>query len=176
MTEEDRPLCGAETNDGTPCKHSASRDDGRCHIHTDIDDGSGSPGRPTKLTHQRQENIAQALEAGVGFKASCEAAGIDPSTGRRWLNIGEEQDEGIFSEFHTRITRARGVGKLDLSESIVQIAKERGDAGTLLRYLQHIEGGELSQEDKDELAGLNLIVPDVAKRPAESEPESETNS
>lgn len=169
MSDED--ICGYETaGDGSPCQNPP-QEDGWCwlpgHGESDDDestDESDAPqvGRPTKLTHQRQEQIAVALEGGVGFKAACEAAGITKQTGHRWLNKGEEQDEGIFCDFYTRITRARGHGKQELSQSIVEMAKENNDPRTLLKYLQHVEGGELSQEGDEELAGLNLVVPEVA--------------
>ena len=162
MSDEERELCGVETSKGAPCQNYAES----CPWH---DDDPPETGRPSKLSRDRQENIALALEAGVSFKAACEANGIDRDTGHRWMRLGEDQDEGELSDFHDRITRARGVGKQDLSNSIVRIAKQNDDARTLLKYLQHIEGGEASQEDED-LAGLNLVVPEIAER-AEAETE-----
>lgn len=167
MSEEDEyETCGHPTAADEPCQLPASRDDGRCHMHTSID--PASVGRPTKLSYERQERIATALERGVSFKAACQATGIPPQRGHRWLQRGEEQEEGEFREFHDRITRARGMGKADLSQTIVEIAKDKQDAATLLKYLQHIEGGEASQED-DAMAGLNLVVPDVALRETSDE-------
>jgi transposase-like protein len=149
-------ICGAECTDGSPCENPADS----CPWH--CADDPPETGRPTKLSYERQEQIAQTLESGVAFKAACEAAGISEATGHRWLRLGEDEEEGEFSEFRQRITRARGVGKYDLSQSIVEIAKETNDARTLLKYLQHVEGGEASNEE--ELAGLNLVVPEVAQR------------
>lgn len=166
MTDDD--ICGeptGENGDGPPCQLTAGwgrdADHGPCRNHEDDEV------RPRKLSHDRQENIALALEAGVSFKAACEANGIGEDTGHRWLRLGEDQDEGSLSEFYERITRARGVGKQDLSNSIVRIAKDNGDARTLLKYLQHIEGGEAGQED-EALAGLNLVVPEVAELESEA--------
>lgn len=88
------------------------------------------------------------------------------------MRKGENQDDGEFHQFRQRVTRARGHGKAELSRSIIEIAKERKDAATLLRYLQYIEAGEASQPD-DVLAGLNLVVPDVARRADSGESESE---
>lgn len=158
MTDDE--LCGEPTTKGHPCRNTKSS----CPWHST--DDPPDTGRPSKLSHDRQENIALSLEAGVSFKAACEANGIDRDTGHRWLRLGEEQDEGELSDFHDRITRARGVGKLDLSNSIVRIAKENDDARTLLKYLQHIEGGEAGQDDES-LAGLNLVVPEIAQRESE---------
>lgn len=156
--------CGHPTQngDGPPCQNPPSESDGRCWLHTDLSEPE-DVGRPTKLDHQRQEIIAQAIEQGHSFRSACEQAGITKSTGHRWMKVGEDHDEGIFSDFHDRITRARGVGKSEIERSIVDICKDRKDAATLLRYLKHIEGGHAAAED-DELAGINLIVPEIAKR------------
>lgn len=154
MTDDE--LCGEETSKGTPCQNPADS----CPWH---DDDPPETGRPSKLSHDRQEGIALALEAGVSFKNACEANGIDAETGHRWLRLGEDQEEGELCEFYDRITHARGVGKQELSNSIVRIAKQQDDARTLLKYLQHIEGGEAGQDDED-LAGLNLVVPEIAQR------------
>jgi hypothetical protein len=162
MTTDDN--CGWPTASGDACRNPASGDDGRCWIPSHGDEGAENPhGRPTKLTHQRQEVIAGAIEAGHSFRAACEQAGISKQTGHRWMKTGEGQDEGIFNDFHDRITRARGVGKVEIERSIVDICRDRQDASTLLRYLKHIEGGHAAAED-DELAGINLIVPEIAKR------------
>lgn len=157
-------ICGFEkTTTGRPCQNPAG-DNGRCHIPSHNPGGDDeNPGRPTKLTHQRQETIAAAIERGHSFRSACEQAGINRDTGYRWMKQGEDQNEGIFSDFYDRITRARGVGTAQIEESIREICEERQDAATLLRYLKHIQGGHISAED-DELAGLNLIVPEGAKR------------
>jgi transposase-like protein len=169
MTDDEQDICGEPTGEdgnGSPCKRPAGwgRDEPRGPC---VDHVTDQP-RPRKLTTRRQENIAQALEAGVSFKAACEASGISKEAGHRWLRLGEEYDEGLVSDFRNRITRARGQGKFELANSIVEIAKETNDAGTLLRYLQHVEGGEAGQDDED-LAGLNLVVPDIAARPEQNE-------
>lgn len=155
--------CGyGDTHSGEPCGNPASEADGRCWLHSDHREPE-DVGRPTKLDHQRQEVIAQAIEQGHSFRSACEQAGINKATGHRWMKVGEDQDEGVFCDFHDRITRARGVGKAAIEQSVLDICRERKDAATLLRYLKHIEGGHASAED-DQLAGLNLIVPEAAKR------------
>lgn len=162
MTDD---ICGEPTGDGDgePCQLPAGwgRDEstGPCSNHVD-----DTP-RPRKLSYERQERIAQALEAGNSFKVACEANGISKDTGHRWLRLGEDEDEGALSDFYDRITRARGMGKAELESSIVEIAKETNDARALLKYLQHIKGGE--DGDGEDLAGLNLVVPEIAQREPE---------
>lgn len=157
MTDD---ICGEPTGAGEPCKRSAGwgrdADEGPCADHM------GDGVQPRKLSYELQERIASDLERGVSFKNACEANGISEDTGHRWRRLGEEQDEGALSEFSERVTRARGAGKRTIAQSIVDIARENDDSRTLLKYLQYIEGGEQSQDE--ELAGLNLVVPEVAQR------------
>jgi len=160
-----RDVCGStDTASGEPCRNSVES----CPWHDPNADEDDVPetGRPSKLSHARQERIAQILEGGGSFEVACASAGIAPRTGHRWMRRGEEQDEGKFAQFRQRVLRARGHGKVELATSVIEIAKEKGDAATLLRYLRYIEAGEESQED-DALAGLNLVVPDVAHRDGE---------
>ena len=160
MTDD---TCGyGDTQSGEPCSNPASEEDDRCWLHTSLNEPE-DVGRPTKLTRQRQEVIASAIEQGHSFRSACEQAGIPKQTGHRWMKLGEDQDEGVYHDFYDRITRARGVGKSEIEQSIVDICKQKKDAATLLRYLKHIEGGHAAAED-DELAGLNLIIPEVAQR------------
>lgn len=63
------------------------------------------------------------------------------------MSAGEDEEEGVFRDFYDRITRARGVGIGEIERSIMELCVERQDASTLLRYLQHIEGGYRSNEE-----------------------------
>ena len=102
MTDRDDGACrSTETTSGDPCQNPAES----CPWHG-TDGDAPETGRPTKLSHARQEQIAQALEAGGSFKAACEAAGIAPKTGHRWMERGENQDDGEFHQFRQRVTRA----------------------------------------------------------------------
>lgn len=139
--------CGYElTTLNRGCKNP-SGENGRCWIPShNPGPENDNPGRPTKLTHQRQERIAAAIESGHSFRSACEQAGISTATGHRWMSAGANEDEGVFREFYDRITRARGVGIGEIEQSIMELCVERQDPNTLLRYLQHIEGGYASNE------------------------------
>jgi transposase-like protein len=93
-------------------------------------------GRPTKLTHERQERIAAALEEGTSIRAAAEANGIHEATFHERRRQGESEEEGVFSEFAERTRRTRGVGETTLTRDVRAIAREKGDARTLLRLLR----------------------------------------
>jgi len=101
--------CNATTADGTPCKNSACRSDGRCWIHTQTDE-SADIGRDSKLTKQRQEAIAAMIENGHSVTAAARNNGVTKQTVMNWLGKGENQDSGIYADFFDRYTRARGEG------------------------------------------------------------------
>lgn len=47
-------------------------------------------GRPTKFTPERREKIIQLIKAGNYLETATQAAGIDYSTFRNWMNRGED--------------------------------------------------------------------------------------
>ena len=80
-------VCGAETAAGTPCELPASRDDGRCHQHTETGERNRG-GRPSKL-EDRREQILLAARSGATKKGVARAASVHESTLYRWLNRNE---------------------------------------------------------------------------------------
>jgi len=118
--------CGYETADGTPCEHPACRDDGRCWIHTDTD-GRVEVGRDSKLTKEREEKIAQAIENGKSITSAARMAGVSRNAVYSWLEKGEDQDEGVYADFHDRITRAKGHGEDFYFNLALELARENED-------------------------------------------------
>lgn len=138
MTDDD-DKCGYSTGEDSTCSNPAG-DDGRCWIPThgtDADDDTENPqGRDTKLTRQRQENIAAMLEDSHSIAAVCRCNGIDRSTFYEWLQKGDAQEEGIYAEFSDRVARARGAGERELVDEIMDKAREKGDTRTMLSVLK----------------------------------------
>ena len=94
--------CGStDTHSGEPCKNNASEDDGYCHLHTQDDENQRGH---KKLSHDRQEKIAIALEQGVPLVAACRLNGITHKTHRIWMQKGEEQEEGPYAQYFQRLT------------------------------------------------------------------------
>ena len=119
-------ICGAETADGSPCQHPPSRADDKCHIHTEVTDPA-DVGRDPKLTRERQEAIAAMIEDGHSVTAAARANDVTKQTVMNWINRGENEDEGIYAEFFSRYTRARGEGEKQYLELIKELALEDGD-------------------------------------------------
>ena len=62
--------------------------------------------RPSKLTPERQQKLAEAIAAGNYYETACTYAGIDYTTFRLWMQKGEAQEATKYSEFFEAITRA----------------------------------------------------------------------
>jgi len=122
MTEQ----CGEPTAEGTPCENSACRPDGKCWIHTEVEEPA-DVGRDSKLTRERQEQIAQAIEQGKSMTSAARMAGVSRNAVYSWLEKGDDQDEGVYAEFHDRITRAKGHGEDFYYNLALDLAKENGD-------------------------------------------------
>ena len=123
MTDD---TCGHETADGTPCQNSACREDGRCWMHTDAEEPTPG-GRETKLSKEREEQIAQAIEQGKSIASSARMAGVTPQTVHNWLERGEAEEEGVFAQFFDRIARAKGHGEDFYFSLALELAKENED-------------------------------------------------
>ena len=124
MTDDD--ICGVETADGTPCQNPPSEPDGKCWLHSDVSEPP-DVGRDTKLTQERQEQIAEAIESGKSMTSAARMAGVSRNAVYSWLEKGEDQDDGAYAEFHDRITRARGHGEDFYFSLALELAKENED-------------------------------------------------
>lgn len=62
------------------------------------------PGRPSKLTVAVQARIVEALEAGQFLATAARAAGVHPSTVRRWVERGEAEEQRRTDGGAARVT------------------------------------------------------------------------
>lgn len=122
----DEAVCGASTADETPCQQPACRNDGRCWLHTQTGD-QADVGRDSKLTMERQEQIAQAIEQGKSMTSAARMAGISRNAVYDWLEKGETQTEGVYADFHDRVIRARGHGEDFYYGLALELARENED-------------------------------------------------
>jgi transposase-like protein len=153
---DDTDECGHIKNDGDPCTYTAKYEDGKCGHHTDVE-GPEDAGRPTKLTKERQENIAHAIEQGASISEAARKNGIHRETFINWMNRGEDQDEGVFAEFFDRLTRARGQGEATYRTALMQIAIENNDTATLMTMLKQRYPDEWGDVDRGDQAGGSNI-------------------
>lgn len=126
--------CGAPTEPGTPCELPSCRPDGRCWHHTEHDDLRANGGRESKLTLERQEEIAQAIENGKSMTSASRMAGITPRTFINWMDLGREEVEGPYSDFFQRITRAKGHGENFWVNLLEEAARD--DPATIMAILK----------------------------------------
>lgn len=122
----DDDVCGHIKNNGEPCEYSPSYPDGKCGHHTD-EKGPEDRGRPTKLTKQREEQIASAIENGRSMTSAARMAGVSRNAVYSWIEKGEDQEEGVYAEFHDRVRRAQGKGEDFYFSLALEMAKEEGD-------------------------------------------------
>jgi len=117
--------CGAETTSGDPCKNPAES----CPWHN-VEDPPDN-GRPSKLSYDRQEKIATAVEAGKSITSAARMAGVDRTTVYGWLDKGEAAKEAgesnEFADFYDRLTRAKGHGEDFYFGLALELAREDGD-------------------------------------------------
>jgi len=131
MSDDDTEQCGHIKNDGEPCTFGAKYDDGKCGHHTECETGEDPIGRPTKLSYERQEQIASDIEQGRSMASAARKAGVTPQTVINWMDRGKgelsEDKENAYTAFFERITRAKGEGEEYYFKTVVEMAKEDGD-------------------------------------------------
>lgn len=169
MTDDE--ICGVSTINDTPCENPAG-DNGFCWIpsHNPGDDNE-NPGRPTKLTKEREENIASMIEEGHSLTAAARSNGIHKETLLNWMQRGEEQDEGIYADFFDRLTRARGEGESRYVAALIEIAKQNDDTATLMSMLKQRYPESWGEVDRGEQT-TGVVVKTEAGETTEIDPET----
>jgi len=123
--EDDADVCGADTTKGGTCKNPADS----CPWH-----GPGEApdnGRPSKLSYERQEKIATAVEEGKSITSAARMAGVDRTTVYGWVDRGEADKEAgkdnEFVDFYDRLTHAKGHGEDFYFNLALELARENED-------------------------------------------------
>jgi len=112
--------CGHATAEDTPCQLPATKDDGRCHHHTEIDAERANGGRPPLLV-KRKDDILTGARQGMTIEGCARLAGVGKRTLYDWL---EE-----YEDFSHSFKRARAQGEL----SHIQSVNDRGSQFLLER-------------------------------------------
>ena len=165
--EDDADVCGHETADGTPCQNPAT-DDGSCWL--DAHGGSGNKsGRPTKLSHAKQEAIAADIEQGRSMRSAARKQDLSPQTVFNWMQRGEadleEGKENEYTQFFERITRAKGYGEEWYMKTIIELAEENEDHRFLMSLMkQRYPGSWGETETGVEADTVKLEVSSDVKR------------
>lgn len=157
MTDD---ICGVSTTQDEPCQNPAG-DNGFCWIpsHNPGQDDENPHGRPTKLTRDRQENIAGMIEKGHSINAACRSNGIHRETFYDWMRRGDEQEEGIYADFSDRLTRALGEGERMYENLLLEIARQNEDAATVMTMLKQRFPESWGDVDRgDQSAGVEVYL------------------
>jgi len=131
MTDD---TCGYEKADGTPCELPASRDDGRCHHHTDIEGERANGGRPS-LLDEYEDDIYVGARQGMTLEGCARLAGIDESTLHRWIKK--------YEDFRKSLRRARAQGELKRLQSV----NDAGSRFVLERSFGYVKTEKRELED-----------------------------
>lgn len=126
MSNDKEPCGSTNTTSGEPCQFKPGDS---CPWH-DVDK-TPDTGRPTKLSYERQEKIANAIEQGKSINSAARMVGVDPTTVHGWIDRGESEieagNENEFTEFYHRLTRARGHGEDFYHNLALELARENED-------------------------------------------------
>jgi len=135
-------------SDGEPCELPASRDDGRCHHHTDIESQRANGGRPSKLA-QYEDDILTGARQGMTLEGCARLAGVPEQTLYRWINDHDD--------FRESLNRARAQGELKHLQSVNDagsrfiLERSFGYTKTEKRELEHSgDGIEIVADFTDE--------------------------
>jgi len=130
--------CGYEKDNGVPCQLPASRDDGRCHHHTDIEGERANGGRPSLLS-EYEDDIYAGARQGMTLEGCARLAGVDESTLHRWIKK--------YDDFRKSLNRARAHGELSHLQSVNDsgsrfiLERSFGYVKTEKRELEHAGDG-----------------------------------
>ena len=139
--------CGYEKDDGEPCQLPASRDDGRCHHHTDIEGERANGGRPS-LLDEYEDDIYAGARQGMTLEGCARLAGVDESTLYRWIEK--------YEDFRKSLNRARAHGELQHLQSV----NDSGSRFILERSFGYTKTEKRELEHSGEVEGSLFDLPD----------------
>jgi len=152
-------VCGFEKSDGDPCQLPASRSDGRCHHHTDVEAERQREGRPRLLDDGRKQQIIYtAVNSGLSIEHQANLAQVSPDTLRRALCcVKTPRDPTLTTEdpcdFCEGYAQAHARGAMDVLDE----CRPEFRASASFGYVKE-EKTELSTAEDEDGFGTNIIV------------------
>ena len=80
-------------------------------------------GRKTKLSEATKAKFLQGLKIGLTYELAANYAGVDRSTIYNWMRRGEEEDDGIYSDFFHAVKASEGVCAAQCMTRIIRAAE-----------------------------------------------------
>ena len=109
-------------------------------------------GRPTKLTPQVQARIVQAIVGGNDITVAAAYAGIHKAQFYRWLEKGEQQQQGIYRAFRDAIQKAQADAETRNVALIAKAAQE-GTWTAAAWWLERKYPERWGRKDRHEVTG-----------------------
>lgn len=101
----------------------------------------------SKLTPELQKKIGENITLGMPLKFAAEAAGISESTFYEWMNKGEHEKKGQFSEFSEYIKRCQSQA-VQLHLKLITKAATEGSWQASAWILERRHPEEFGRKDK----------------------------
>lgn len=133
--------------------------------------------RPSKISREIIEKIAESVLHGSSYEAAAAAAGIHYDTLNEWMKKGREQKSGIYREFSEALETANGQCTVNMVR-IIQSAAAKGDWKAALEWLKRRRRGEWGDSvalTDNEGNKFELIVKYADSNDKPTKPTSETN-
>jgi len=121
MTDD---ICGEIKNDGDPCEYAPKYDDGKCGIHSDLNEND--VGRPSDIPEHEDDILAGARQ-GMTMEGLARLAGVAEKNLYAYLDRNPE--------FRKSLKRARAHGELQHLQSI----NDRGSQFILERSFGYVK-------------------------------------
>tara|TARA_B100000686_G_C16118988_1_gene631661 strand:+ start:133 stop:561 length:429 start_codon:yes stop_codon:yes gene_type:complete len=118
-------------------------------------------GRKGKLTRKMIKSIASKVRKGATFKAAALSSGISNQTLHKWIARGKTETSGIYRELVDTIEANSAQVEIEITESIVDIIREKGDGRVGLEFLRRRSPGEWNIPERSEVAqtgALSFVV------------------
>lgn len=151
-TAQPRPYCRGEKRDGTPCKNRAAKGSALCGTHGG---GTKPTGRPTILSKDLVDSIAEVVRAGAFYEEAALTVGIGRSTLYKWREEGEADIEHgkatLAAYFVDALTRASAEAEQAAAQAI--LSARYTDWRAAAWYLERRNPGRWGRRDHVEHSG-----------------------
>lgn len=151
--------CGAETRSGERCKRRALAGRKVCQAH----DPDRVTGRPSKLTPRVHAAIVDAIRDGSYVETAAEAGGISKATFYHWMERGEADEAGEFSDFFYAVRAASAQAEIDAVRQLRAAAERSWQAAVAFLERRFPERwGRSERTDVEEIQPRIQVVWDYA--------------
>lgn len=127
-----RPRCTELNAAGDQCGNRAKAGATRCGAH------SGKIGRPTKLTRELADSIADSIRDGAHYEAAALAAGVTRQGLHFWIQVGtrdrDQNRDTPAAYFMDAMTRAGAIAEVDAAQTLH--AARKADPRLALDFLK----------------------------------------